>query len=238
MRNKYIYIFLIAFSSLISCKKEQTESKRIVPLNTFDTLTLNSVFDVELIQDTMNSIEILGAERFIQNVFIEQENGHLKLTNTSKGNFLQPSKNKIQLKIHTDGIHLIKANETCYIHSSTPLTGEEIGLVMASKLNEANLVLDCDSFYYWNNFPCGGKITLAGNVNDLKLWNVALMAVDAQALTSNTALVENGSKGDIKLTCMQQLTCALRGEGNIYLWGNPATVTVLEESSTGKLIKQ
>jgi hypothetical protein len=238
MKIKYIYILLLGFISLISCEKENIDATSILPLNAYDTLTLNSVFDVELIQDTVNAIEISGTARSIEKILIEQENGHLKLTNTYKGNFLHPSKNKIQIKLHTDGIRLIKANETCYIHSSIPLTGEEIGLVMASKLNEANLVLNCGSFYYWNNFPCGGKITLSGETNDLKLWNVALMTVDAQALTCKTALVENASKGDCKVTCLEQLTCALRGEGNIYLWGNPPNITVIEQSSEGQLIKQ
>ena len=151
---------------------------------------------------------------------------------------MHPSNNKIKVRLHTNGLHMIQANETCNIRSTNALTSDEIGMIMTSKLNEADLQLDCNTFYYWNNFPCGGKITLSGQVNDLKLWNVALMAVDAKALTCQTALVENASKGDCKLTCLQQITCALKGEGNIYLWGNPPSITVTEQSASGKLIKQ
>jgi hypothetical protein len=237
MKNKFWFI-LILLLPLFSCKKELSTTTLTRELSDFDTLILNSVYEVELTQDTVNVIELIGATKIIEKIDISNTKGNLSLTTNYQGSWLYPENNKITVRIHTNGIHLIKANETCNIISINALTGNEIGLIMTSKLNEASLKLNCGTFYYWNNFPCGGKITLSGQVSNLKLWNVALMAVDAQALTCQTALVKNGSKGDCKLTCVQQLICALQGEGNIYLWGNPPSVIITEQSSTGKLIKQ
>jgi hypothetical protein len=98
------------------------------------------------------------------------------------------------------------------------------------------LDLDCETFYFWNNFPCGGKVTLSGNTNILKIWNVALMAVDASKLHTSTALIENASKGDCKIFSTQSVTYTLTGEGNLYVKGNPAEIIKMEESSTGTLI--
>ena len=237
MTNKF-WITLIAFLPLLSCKKELSTTTLFRELSDFDTLTLNSVYEVELTQDTVNFIELTGATKIIEKIELANNNGTVSLTTNYNGNWMHPRNNKVKVRIHTNGIRLIRANETCNIQSTNTLTGNEIGLIMTSKLNEASLKLNCGTFYYWNNFPCGGKVELSGQVTSLKLWNVALMAVDAQALTCQTALVENGSKGDIKLTCLQQLTCALQGEGNIYLWGDPVDVTITEQSSTGKLLKQ
>jgi hypothetical protein len=236
MKNKYL--FTVIFFTLLSCKKQLSTTTIQRELSEFDTVTFNSVYDVEITQDTANFMEIIGATQIVEKIDVNVSNGNLILTTDYHGNWMHPSNNKISIRLHTNGLHFIKANETCNIRSTNALSGDEIGLVMTSKLNGAELKLNCNSFYYWNNFPCGGKITLSGQVNNLKLWNVALMAVDAQALTCQNALVENGSKGDCKLTCLQQLTCALRGEGNIYLWGNPPNVTISEQSNTGKLIKQ
>lgn len=237
MRNKCLIIILLS-APILSCKKQLSNTNLYLELTEFDTLTLNSVFEVELTQDTVNFIELNGSTKIIEKIEAINNNGNLSLTNNYNGNWLYPRNNKIVIRLHTNGLKLIKANETCNIRSTNALTGSEIGLIMTSKLNEATLQLNCGTFYYWNNFPCGGKINLSGQVNSLKLWNVALMTVDAKELTSQTAIVENSSKGDCKLTCLQELTCALKGEGNIYLRGNPVNVTITEQSSTGKLLKQ
>jgi hypothetical protein len=204
----------------------------------FDTITFNSAFEVYLIQGNENIIKIEGAEKIIKKVDFSISNNTLILKNNFKGSWLYPNKNKIKLYITVNRLSRIKALETCNIQTMNTLIGTEIGLVMASKLNEATLDVNCNTFYYWNNFPCGGKIKLSGIVNELKIWNIALMAVDAKDLVSNYVLISNSSKGDCKVNCLQYLTYSILGEGNIYLYGNPQTIVKVEESSTGKLIIQ
>jgi hypothetical protein len=207
-----------------------------VALEEFDTLTLNSVFNVELIQGTTNSISIEGAEKIIEKVDFNIENNTLTLLNNFKGNWIYPKKNKITVKLTVNNLSRINANETCNIRTLNTLTGNEIGLVMTSKLNEATFTVDCNSFYFWNNFPCGGKINLSGSTNELKIWNVALMSVDAKNLVSNVVSIENSSKGDCRINCIQKLTYSIKGEGNIFLTGDPTELLKIEETSTGKLI--
>lgn len=202
----------------------------------FDTLTLNSVFEVHLIQGTENKIRLEGAKKILEKINLTFDKNTLVIENSYQGNWMHPSKNKVKLHITINQISRINANETCNIQTDNTLIGDEIGLVMTSKLNEATLDINCNSFYYWNNFPCGGRINLSGNVNDLKIWNVALMAVDASDLIANYVIVDNASKGDCKVTCLNALTYKLSGEGNLYVRGNPAQIVKIEESSTGKLI--
>jgi hypothetical protein len=205
-------------------------------LEEFDTLTLNSVFNVELIQGTTNSISIEGAKKIIEKVDFNIENNNLTLVNNFKGNWVYPKKNKITVKLTVNNLSRINANETCNIRTINTLTGNELGLVVTGKLNEATLAVDCNSFYFWNNFPCGGKINLSGSTNELKIWNVALMSVDAKNLLSNIVSIENSSKGDCRINCIQKFTYSIKGEGNIFLSGNPIELFKIEETSTGKLI--
>lgn len=205
-------------------------------LDEFDTLTINSVFEVHLIQGTTNSIKLEGAKKILGKINYTVENNKLTIENTFNGNWMHPAKNKIKIYLTVNNLCRINVYETCNIVTDNTLTGDEIGLVMASKLNEATLDLNCNTFYYWNNFPCGGKITLRGTTNQLKIWNVALMAVDASALIANHVEVDNASKGDCKVTSLLNLTYKISGEGNLYLKGNPPSIVKIEESSTGKLI--
>ena len=234
-----IYIaLLVGFIGINSCKKSMNSTIIEKSLEEFDTVTFNSSFEVFLIQGTENKIKIEGAERIIDNIDFTIKNNTLTLKNSFKHGWLHPSKNKIKVYLTVNQLSRINANETCKIQSINTLIGTEIGLVFTSKLNEATLDLNCNTFYYWNNFPCGGKVTLSGTTNELKIWNVALMAVDAQNLVSNYVLVNNASKGDCKFTCLQTLDYSITGEGNIYVSGNPSSIIKSGESSTGKLILQ
>lgn len=231
----FILLLITAFANH-SCKKQLAKESFEKTLEEFDSLVLNSVFEVHLIQGSKNKIKIDGAKKIIEKLTISIENNTLTIENQFKGNWMHPSKNKVVVFITVNKLAKITANETCNILTDNTLIGDEIGLVLTSKLNQATLDLNCETFYYWNNFPCGGKITLTGNTNVLKIWNVALMAVDASALHTNTALIENASKGDCRIFSTQSLTYKLSGEGDLYLKGNPPEIIKLEESSSGTLI--
>jgi len=235
---KYLlYIALLLFALINSaCSKSMEQQTIEKPLGEFDSLVLNSVFDVYLVQGTENSIKLEGATKILENIDYTISNNTLTIKNNYKGNWIHPKNNKIKLTITVNQISRISANETCNIKTVNTLIGDEIGLVLTSKLNEATLDVNCNTFYYWNNFPCGGRINLSGTTNELKLWNVALMAIDAYDLQANTVLIDNASKGDCKVFAAQSLTYSIKGEGNIYVKGNPASIIKVEESSTGELI--
>lgn len=235
---KYLIFISIVVSGLLgsSCSKSMESQIIEKPLGDFDSLVLNSVFEVYLVQGTENSIKIEGAQKILEKIDYSIIDNTLTIENNFKGNWVHPKNNKIKLTITVDQISKISANETCNIQTLNTLTGNEIGLVLTSKLNEASLDVNCSTFYYWNNFPCGGRIKLSGSTNELKLWNVALMAIDAYDLNANNVLIDNASKGDCKVRALQNLTYSIKGEGNIYVKGNPLNIVKVEESSTGELI--
>ena len=236
MKNIFYIVILMLAVFFYSCKKNMEIHSIEQSLAEFDTLTLNSAFEVFLIQGNENKIKIEGAQSIIKKIDFTIDNNTLTLKNNFKGNWLYPNKNKVKLYITVNRLSRIKALETCNIQTINTLIGTEISLIMASKLNEATLNVNCNTFYYWNNFPCGGRIKLSGITNELKIWNIALMAIDAKNLVSNYVLIYNSSKGDCKVNCLQSLTYSISGEGNIYASGNPSSIVKIEESSKGKLI--
>ena len=233
----FLYIaVLLGTISLGSCKKAMTKTTLEQNLEQFDTLALNSAFEVHLIQGTSNCIRIEGASKILENIDITIDNNTLTIENNYHGNWMHPKNNKVLIYLTVDTLNRIIANETCIIQSDNQLVADELGLIMKSKLNNASLDVNCTTFYYWNNFPCGGKITLKGTCNEVKLWNVALMAVDAKELASQFGYVDNASKGSIFVNCAQKLSYKLTGEGDIHLAGNPPVIEKLEESGKGTLI--
>lgn len=238
MRRTIALLSIVLVGIFSACKKDFELSTIEASLAQFDTLTLNSVFEVHLIQGISNEIKIEGASKILSKVTYTIENNNLIIENNYHGNWMHPKHNKVKIYLTVDQLNRISANETCDIQTDNTLVANEIGLIMTSKLNHANLDVNCSTFYYWNNFPCGGKINLSGSCTNLKLWNVALMAVDASNLSCVDAYVDNASKGDINLRCMHQLSYKIAGEGNIINIGNPMILDKIEASGSGKLIIQ
>jgi hypothetical protein len=233
------YPFLLVLATLLaSCSKNDPEqASDFIKLPPFNEIQVNSVFHIFLKQDTAFSIHILGNKEIIEGVRYTVENGILSLANESRRMWLKPEDHIVELTISADQPQKIMVNETCFIETVNPIITEKFGLVAGNKYAEARLELNCDTFYYWNNFPCGGKLSLEGNTRVLCIWNYVIMSVDARDLTTGYALVENHSKGDCIVNVREKLEYSIYGKGNIYLYGNPDEIILNERTSSGELIR-
>jgi len=240
-----IYIFIILIIFFFSCQKAtdcfSSSGKEILieqTLSNFDSLYVNDVFEIELIQDTVNKIRIKGSEAFVNSTNYKIENNTLIINNSHKCKFAKPRNNLISIYLHVKRISFIRLNASSKVFSKTQLKNyNEIGLAVTSKYNEADLNVDCRVFYYWNSHLNGGRINIKGKADILKLWNVSLGSVDASNLFVRKALVENSSKGDCKVNVSENLNCEIRGTGNVYCIGNPNKINYVDSASIGgKLI--
>jgi hypothetical protein len=223
---------------LLSCEKNNNMEIVTVEndLPVFDEIILHSVFFVYLVQDSVYSLKITGHEDFVKNIDYYIEDKVLNIKNASRNKWLRPKDNKVSLYISTDSLKKITAGETCYIETINAIKSDKIGLIFTGKLNQAQLELDCNTFFYWNNFPCGGRLTLTGKSKNLRIWNYALMAVDASNLSADDALVENSSQGVCKVRVKNTLEYSIYGEGDIYLYGTPNQIIEGEITSSGTLV--
>ena len=226
---------LAAVIYLSACDKTPLTTTTIPLSQAYDTLVLADVFDVELVQDSLSFLEISGNPKFVNHIKADMENNTLTVHNENRWRWLYPEKNKIGLTLHFNHLAKIIANETCNIHNEKAIVANELGLVLKSKLNQAQLNLNCQTFYFWNNFPCGGMLTLQGTCHEVKLWNYALMQVNATELSSHLARIENASKGDIRVYCIDSMFYKIKGVGNIEVFGNPSYLVDLGSSGPGKL---
>lgn len=223
---------IIGLLLLFSCKKHEPFTTEHI-VSEFDTLVLSDVFDVNLIQGTENSVKIKGSKQFIDEVSWENKDNTLTFHNNANHKWLNPKTNKITLEITVNGLSKIIANETCSITSTNTLIADELGLILKSKLNHAALNISCNTFYYWNNFPCGGTVDLKGNCQTLKVWNYALMQINASELQATTALIENYSKGDVRVWCTDTISYKINGSGGIRVKGSPSTQLNLGGTGNG-----
>jgi hypothetical protein len=221
----------------MGCSKPVQTEKLYDDIAYFDKVELQDSFEVFLIEGNEFSIKVSGDQEVIKGVDFYLEDSTLIISNKRKLKWLTPTKNSIKIYITSMPLKVVRAHQTCYISTVTPITSEEFGLEFHSKANEANLELNGNIFYYWNNFQCGGKLTLSGNTDILKLWNFAAVTVDAKNVQARYAIVENSSTGDCIVNVSERIDYAIKGKGNISLFGSPTEINETEMfESTGQLI--
>lgn len=236
--KKFVFHILIFSLVLLSCKKDKEVQTQTYALPDFTELEFNSYFQVFLIQGDENSLRVEAAKKRLDDLTWEVDGQTLKFKSKGKFSWTKPGSSDIKLYITLKDLRLLKANQTCDIKTMNTLSGDEIGIIFADKLNDGDLDLNYNTIYYWNNFPCGGKLTLSGTCTYLKIWNFALMQVDATQLITQHALIENSSKGSCSAYVIQSLNYAIKGEGDILLFSNPGILPALEvsdASGSGKL---
>jgi hypothetical protein len=236
------YFIILLFTGIqficISCGKNNDELiVQDFDLPAFDSLVLDAVFEVEILEDEHFSLRITGTAEVIKDLSYTVQNGKLTITNSNSKLWTHPKTNPPILLISGHGLTRIEAKETCNIKTLNTITTASFGILLGGKLNIADLMLDCTNFYYWNTSPVGGRLTLKGKTDNLAIYNGALMEVDANEFPCNLATVYNGSKSDVHVFVRQHLDYSIAGTGNIYLSGNPTEIVAGELYSTGRLIK-
>lgn len=231
-----IFISLIGMLLLAGCdksgKKAITIEESTAP---FHTVELNDVFDVALVEDSVFYIEIIGSPKMVEGVEFRVQDSTLYLDRKNGNRWYRPGSNEVQVVIHAKPLELVVANKSCFVSTVNPITSYEFGLVFKDKSSHGKLDLNCYSFYFWNNEPTGGYLELSGNTYFLKLWNAAIMTVDAKNVTANYARIENYSKGDCTVTVNDHFDYVITGFGNIHLYGSPV-INEIQDTGEGKLI--
>ncbi|TNF49714.1 MAG: hypothetical protein EP305_01970 [Bacteroidetes bacterium] len=231
---RFILAFIIV-SVILSCSKEKkilVESE----LPEFTSLRFIDRFDILLVQDTFNYVEMSGHPKLLEGVHWELIGDELVFSSKGGSAWLRPKNNRIILTIHVKSLCKIYLDETCFLKTTNTWQGDELGLIMAGKVNEADIDVNCNTFYTWNNFPCGGKITLSGSATVFKCWTYALLQIDATSLQQETAIVESNTKGDVILDICNNLQYKISNSGNIRVKGVPGNITNLGNEGKGELI--
>ena len=220
-----------------SCLRDQPQSRNVA-LSDFSYIVLNSPFEVFLNDSAgFHGMLIEADKKVIDGVKWQISDGTLTVENTTPLKWTRPGRQRVRLTISAEHLDRLTANETCFIRTVHPIRSREFGLVLGSKANAADLELANHTFYYWNQFPCGGRLTLSGHTDVLKIWNFALMTVDATTVEVPVAIVENNAKSDCMVRVSDRIDYNITGNGNIHLYGDANARITGTMSGSGNLIR-
>ncbi|MCZ4409713.1 DUF2807 domain-containing protein [Cryomorphaceae bacterium 1068] len=232
MRRLYYILLLIVFWG---CSKDE-ELIRTFDLDAFNKIEFNDSFKVRFHTSDEFKIVANGSERFIEDLEVISTGDSVVIENKVKAAWLWPESNKVILDVYCDSLAQIKASESCTISSIDTLRSDNLLLIVSSKLNIADLKLNCREFSYYNNFPCGGVMTFSGKADKLDIFNYALMQVEASDLSATRVFVENHSGASCAVKALDEFSYSIYNRGDIFLSGAPEVITLIENSGEGELI--
>ena len=188
--------------------------------------------------DTANSITVRGSSSIVDGVHYKVDNLTLDLTSDYPYKMFKPTSNKPDIYLTITSLSRIDVAQACGLTTTGPITAGELGLVIMSKYADVNLDLDCQTFYYWDYSLSGGQMRLAGKTGILKIWNYSLMNIDAsEEFDAVKVYCDNSARSPCYVKAATELNYNIRGQGNIYYYGDPATIVKGEVTSSGRLIK-
>ena len=246
MLSRLFFFFLVPIF-FISCKKEEDRScfkttgsiiDKIIPLGSFSKIDLGPYIQYELIQDTINFIEISAGENIINFISSDIEEGKLVIENNNKCRFLRYKKEKVTAKIHFTTLNSI------FYHGSEPLISKDTLDFSATTLtldaNETsgsiNLKLKAKTIYL-NNSNGTPDIELSGSCDFFSIDISAngtfsvknLFVKDAIYLQYSSSLYSELQSSNCKLKA------ELSGIGNVGYFGIPSGI-LTNYYNSGRLI--
>ncbi|GEM_PF-6110380 len=228
---KKIFFCVLFFISCFSSKKEI----RKIEIANFSEISVEKLFNVELIQDSVNYLIIKGEENLISDVIAKVEDSILILSHQISAKWLQ-STERIELELHLKSVSRISLKADCKIFSSNVLKNKEIGILQAAKLVEANFIFDCENVYFWNNGNTIGKYVFSGKTQKLHLWMYALSYVFAENLICENAFISQHSQENCNIFVRNSLEYEIFEVGNIVCYSEPQHVLEKTLSKKGKII--
>lgn len=232
-----LIVYIVVFATLSACNKVDKKTVSIQQsVAGFHSVELNDVFEVVLVEDSIFYVEIIGSPKMVEGVKVVCTDSVLYLDRKNGNRWYRPSKNEIKVIVHSKPLKLVVANHTCFVETMNPISSYEFGLVFKGKASQGDLELNCNSFYFWNNEPTGGLLKVRGRSNFFKVWNAAIMVVDAKDLETEYGLIENYSKGDCSVRAINTFEYVITGMGNIHLYGNPSLIVEKQRTGSGVLV--
>lgn len=244
MKIKYLYILIPVL--IFGCKKkedrtcwkvagEQTSITR--ELGEWNRLFLGPHIDYVLVQDSVNYLEIDGAENLVNLIETSIQGDVLSITNGNHCNFLRSYKKKlIRVTIHFKNIINIEYQGTENLINEGVISIPYFTLLI--KDGAGPVSLNVNSQYFYGTISHGyGDLTLNGTINYLNL-NISSNGFcnTRQATIIDSLDVISATPVDCSINMDNVPThVEIRGSGNILQYGYPSTLKI-NQYGTGRLI--
>ena len=245
---KSYLILVVSILWLASCKKPESRtcwkgagdlSDTLIYVNDFSKLSLHENMSFELIQDSLNFIEVSGGKNLISLIQVQKSSdGSIDIKNLNKCNFLRYKKNEIKVKIHFKNINFLAYRGTETLLSKDTLHFSSFQFFMNDGAGSIDLKLNVTNSLLGYISHGAGDFKLAGIANKATFNIMTQGSCDTRNLEiQNTISIVSNANAPCYVNAENaNLKAEITGQGNIYYQGTPISITS-HFSGVGDLIK-
>lgn len=233
-------IFAIILLLIFSCKDEAffnaggTNSREILLSNNIKSIEIQAMFNITLIQDTINKVIVTCGENLQHNIDVSIKNGILYLKHNVKYNWSRPYK-KIELELHLISVPTINVRNPVYITSRDTLKTTEFFLIDWEQFTELNVTLNVRNVAIDVSSENFGSYTIKGKAESATFNNWGSAFIDAKDIQVKDCNVAQKSIGDIYVNVTNELRVSFKSTGRVFYYGNPK-IFIENQTSNSKLI--
>lgn len=233
---KGIIYSCILFVLLISCEKRTGEIIREErKIDYFNEIEINDIFNIYIKQDSTEKIMLEGGENVLPEIITKVEEGVLKIYNENSLRWTRDYE-RVSIWVTVVNLNKIAMFEPSNVVGLDTVKGDNLTIYALAGMNEGNLLLNYDYINFGSSHSTGGKMTIEGKVNRIRIECYNSLHLDAGNLLAKNVDALNKSIGDISVYCTNELKVNIRNDGNIYYKGNPDSI-IAEIKGNGKLIE-
>ena len=229
---------LVVVSVLISscnkdCLKAAGEKDSLtIDLQVFQEINIYGIFDVYIVQDTFNSVEIITNSTLLKNIEIEQIDSVITIKDNNSCYFVRDSEIKIILKITTTEFRDLNFYNASTFYTDDTLHFENFLFRSYGKLVFADFKINCEDHLFISIWNVSGDVKVEGTCKYLQILNHGSTYINAFDVNTRYATVEQRSTGDTKISVSEKLVAEIFDIGNVYYKGNPEIDTNIYSQGT------
>jgi hypothetical protein len=236
-KNKSIKTTVIFITILIcfcSCSKIQGDNEPVIisGLGNFKVAKVRGIYNIILVQDTLNMIVVSGSEH-LNSISAGVIDDTLEITD-HKNLSLKPGRNT--LEVHFKKLEYLTTYDAVHVTNTDTLNVERFSYDALGEISEAELALNCNYLFLCTSANTLGNIKLSGRANYFSIFNRYGSSIIAPDLKCREVFVTTQSIGNDYVYATDFLQVYIWGPGNIYYRGNPLT-DVVEKTGPGNLVR-
>jgi hypothetical protein len=237
-----LFFLTAAYFFFSSCDRNalfdsgKTTTREIIIQHPISAFNVHSIFDISLVQDTMNKVLVTCGENLQSFVDIYSKGDSVFLEQHTKDNWSR-NYEKIKLEIHINQSFYINIWAPVNLSTSGMLNIENFTVLDWGIFSELNVDLNVNSCTIVNSPEHFGLFKARGKSNSTFLWNRGSCKFFMDSLVNQSCYVKQGGWGGMYVNVKDNLTVSLEFTGNVFYTGEPSQIIIEKQSSTGRLIK-
>ncbi len=227
---KYLGYIATVFILFSSCKKENRcdcikrtgdiiTEVRNVPA--FDRIFTEQDVDVFITEDVISEVKVEAGENIEPLIETVVEDGILIIRNKNRCNWARSYKKPLNVYIKTPGLKYIHSNGSGNIKSLNTITVDSFDVRIEGS---GNIDLDVNNSKVISHIYGIGDLTLRGNCGEHACSIGGASYLYATELNTNYTWIQSYTLGNCYIRATSLLIYRIDDKGDVYCYGNPASV--------------